>query len=544
METPKKKGGKPASLAYWFWGAIIVMAVLTLGLSIAAMLRQPDDQANQDSQPPQRAPGLPSELAGTELSTVLTASQQKALEPVLLQLDQKLDKVYAPVYAAIPVYVDFHYSVPGQYLELFAAANGALEQDLADRLFSDFDARMSTASTDLTNAFSHAFRVEIDNATQGAGGTSAYGELTRRSLADAKMRFAVSAPLNATAAAGTGLAVKTAVKAVAKKMAGKMAVKTAGKAGGKWVAAGTGAGAGALACSWAGPGAGLCAAAAGVGAWFATDFAMVKLDELWSRKEFEADLRKMVYDQKVAHRAVLKGALRGLAADTKLRDEIVQRQDFTLRQMADGTNTGICAIVAKLKESYEPMRGSLAARSPEALQALREMMQAQAGDLTIGPMVKAMAANLDKADRVWLTSVQIKGNLPADYRANRDVSGQMTLNGRELDFDRTAATEAEGFAIHLPLDLSVALDKPVIYGLAIEQHLRLLNRHFDSSGVLPLRAQLAPSGLTDIVTQPITLARTTEEPDGEPVSDRTKIDISISIYGNPLPELTSVPDCP
>jgi len=536
METPEKQPGKAVNLSRWFWGAILVMAVLTLGMTVMALLRhtaQPEESTS-------------TELTGATVSVILTEAQKAAFLQVSPAIETLLEEVYAPVYAAIPAYANFHYSVPGQYLELAAAVTGAMEQDLQDRLFAGFDGRMSLASTELTDRFNQAFQREVDTAAPYPEGASTLGDVTRNSLADAKARFIASAPLSATAAVGSALAVKTAVKVLAKKMGGKLAVKAAAKAGSKWAAAGTMAGAGALACSWTGPGAGICAAAGGVGAWFLTDFAMVKLDELWSREEFEAYLRTMVDEQKAAHAQALREALEARAADTTVSDKIAQDHDFTLMQLS--AKPRICAMVNDLKARYEPLRDNLAARSPEALSTLREAMAVPEGDSVLGPMVRELAANLDKAERARLTAVQIKGNLAEDHRANRDISGQITLNGQKLSFDRTGATESGGFTVYLAPDAYVALERPIGYDLAIEQHLWRSNRFFGSSGELQFRVRLHPTGLSHRVTLPISLAHDeVAVAIGEvnrSLSGGTPIEISLSLQGDALPALTFVPDCP
>lgn len=168
-------------------------------------------------------------------------------------------------------------------------------------------------------------------------------------------------------------------------------------------------------------------------------------------------------------------------------------------------------------------------------------------DSVLGPMVREIAANLDKAERARLTAVQIKGNLAKDHRANRDVSGQITVNGQKWSFDRTGATEAGGFTVYLAPDAYVGLGRPIGYALAIEQHLWRSNRFFGSSGELPFRTKLYPTGLSHRVTLPISLAYDeVAVAIGEvnrSLSGGTPIEISLSLQGDALPSLTFVPDC-
>src|SRR5262249_29323728 len=123
--------------------------------------------------------------------------------------------------------------------------------------------------------------------------------LTNESL---QMRFGPE--LLALRVGGAGLAAafvsgKVAGGKVATSIGAKVGVKVAAKAGAKTAAkvagVATAGGAGAFAC---GPLGWICGPVAAGVAWLTLDYGIVKTEELFSRPEFEAELRRLVDAQK------------------------------------------------------------------------------------------------------------------------------------------------------------------------------------------------------------------------------------------------------
>ena len=54
-------------------------------------------------------------------------------------IDAGVEEVFAPVYAAIPPLLDWHYSFIGQYAELGLALTGRLEGEIESRLFGEME---------------------------------------------------------------------------------------------------------------------------------------------------------------------------------------------------------------------------------------------------------------------------------------------------------------------------------------------------------------------------------------------------------------------
>lgn len=268
-----------------FWGVILLMAATVLLALAVAALRGP---ARHEIEP-------------DTLQVILSDAATETVDKVRAEhLGPALDRVFAPVHAAIPAYADFHYSVLGEYTELANAALGQASEAILEKMFAGFETRLQAELTGLDQTLGEVYaaalqaRLEELRATLNAPDLD-FGPLTQAAIADAQDRFIVTLPINlvATTAVAAGVA-KTASAVVAKKLAAKVAAKSAAKAASKLGAALTGAGVGALTCSWAGPAAVLCGVAGGAATWFAVDSAVVRIDAYFNRADFERDLAEMV----------------------------------------------------------------------------------------------------------------------------------------------------------------------------------------------------------------------------------------------------------
>ena len=294
----------------FFWIAIFVLAGVTISLILAGILR--DSQTY--------------EIPQTMLETILSETAKTAQEIVAPDIAQELENVYSPVYAAIPEYADFHYSVLGQYDELTAFALGQMSDNLYQRLFNGFEQRFSDTLTSLDQKYEKAYRDALDEQIEETRSTEQsslpLGELTQKVLDDALNRARITAPLAGTAATITG--VKVTVTIIAKKMVAKVAAKAAVKGAVKGGSLLTGATLGVALCSWSGPGAVLCGLTGATVAWFSADGVIINIDEYFNRDEFEADLRALIDEDRIAKQSLIEEALRNKATQMD--------EDFTLSE--------------------------------------------------------------------------------------------------------------------------------------------------------------------------------------------------------------------
>ena len=322
--------GSRRRLAIAFWGAIALCAVATVLLAVVGTLRSPAPA------PEAAAPAAPApvEFASEQLQRLFGGALDTAGQVMVPNVEAALDRIYAPVYDAIPVYADFHYSVLGEYTELSEAAFGTMSEGLNERLYAGFADRFATEAAKLDTQFAAAFREALGAGVQAEltvdGQILPLGRMSEAAITDALGRARVTVPVAGLAVALTGSKALAAITAaIGKKIAGKVAVKAAAKATAKGTSIAGGAGAGALACSWAGPGAVLCAAVGGAAMWFAADALIVNLDEYFNRDEFEAELRLLVDEDKAAKHAALTD---GLAEKV-----VAMSESFTMQDLATGS---------------------------------------------------------------------------------------------------------------------------------------------------------------------------------------------------------------
>ncbi|WP_167648438.1 hypothetical protein [Mameliella alba] len=302
--------------ARWFiWGTPIGLAVVVVLATLAAYLHPP--KPTTFDVPP------------TRLETVLTESAEIARAAVVRDLDGYLDRVYAPAYAAIPRYADFHYSILGEYIELGEAALGQSSEALENRLLAGFDTRMAAAAAEIDATFVQAYRDTVQSRIRQEAPPDAMdlplGEMTAGAVSDAVARVKVTAPVTAAIGQGSKGALKATAKLFARKIAAKVSAKAATKGIAKGGSIAAGAGGGALLCSWSGPGAAVCGAAGALAVWLATDAAIIGLDEFFNRADFEAEMRAMLDADRAEKRLLLENAL------TRKAEKI---QNFRLNQAA------------------------------------------------------------------------------------------------------------------------------------------------------------------------------------------------------------------
>lgn len=307
----------PKTMSNFFWGTIVILALITAGLYVVGYVRAPTRELKEI------------EVSPTILEKEFSKAAKSAYNEVLPNIDRLLDEAYAFAYAAVPSYASFHFSVLGEYTELAGAAMGKMNQALYDRLFSGFEDRMTKVGGDLDvqyfDAYSKVLQAQLPSVSAGLP----LGPITHKAIEDAMRRAKITVPLATVAAtaAGSG-ALKAATTVIAKKLAlkisGKAAAKGLLKVGGIGGAVVTGA----TVCAPGGPLAVVCGVAAGIGAWLLTDKAVVMIDEYFNRDEFEAELRKLINEDKASKRKLLEAALQGKAQATD------KAANFTLYDLA------------------------------------------------------------------------------------------------------------------------------------------------------------------------------------------------------------------
>lgn len=236
-------------------------------------------------------------LRATERWRAFSVELRRApLQETHQTIDWGIEEAFAPVHAAIPALLDWHYSFLGQYAELGLALTGRLEGEIESRLFGELEEGISIAVDDVGRVMRGEVLAEIESwfgreaAARPPGPRVRSGRALETLLEDARSHFVVSVGPTAVGAAMAGVRSSVGVKALTRGLAEKLAGGAALRAAGPLVGRAAGF---------------IVAAAAGVG----IDIALRKLDELLNRDELEQALTALVDEEKEKVKAALAGAV-------------------------------------------------------------------------------------------------------------------------------------------------------------------------------------------------------------------------------------------
>lgn len=258
------------------------------------------------------------------------------------QVDAALDQLFAEVEKGVDRYLDWYFTVIGEYERLLASVAGDFTVAMAERLEHElfganrFVERLEEASVAIEAKASSELAATAELLGQRAA-AEVKGEPCRlegvslHALGDLdhdRMRAAVAATGGAAAGAVTAkLLAEKAGAAVAAKVAAKNSFKAAAAVAGKVTAKKGGsilltAGAATAVCAPGGPLAVLCGVAAGAVTWLTVDKVMVEIDEALFRDEMRAELLAALGEQrkvlaealKVQHAAAIDATAVGIQA--------------------------------------------------------------------------------------------------------------------------------------------------------------------------------------------------------------------------------------
>ena len=538
-KDPAQSSARPAAkrlkASHWFWGTIAVLLLVTLALHFAAsgQLAKPgtEGEGKATSQTAAEA-----EAKATQVEHWFAMAGGEAAK-VQAEIDPMLDKAYAPVYAGIPAYMDFHYSLKGEWLELGAAAIGEISSGLDKYMFAGLDKRLDSVAADLGRDFDQRYFGVLDGAMAGLpGGAETLGPVVAKALKDSTRRITKTGgivPLETVALKGT-------TKVFATKLGVKLAAKVAAKTGTKWAATLAGGGTGAAVCSWTGPGAAACGLIGAGIAWVGTDVAMIKLEEYLKRDDFEKELRALVDEHKAETRKALEAMLaergkeRGSAAKVAVGE-------VALSELAEADKQLACKTAGSLLVLYSGMRDNLQARSPAQVAVLEKGLRAQAGDHLLAPWVEGMKQAIPDSDQLRpqvAGGITVTVEVPQGLREEHEIWGKLTLGTEEVVFDSAEANMASEYVLHASAG-EVPRIAPVVrvaLELVQDRGWKHRNRTFTSSTRIDVFETLAEgSGLS-----PRAEFRLPTKLEGRDIAGPTAI-IALSLSGVMLPE-RALPD--
>lgn len=324
-----------------FWafvlGLLLVAVAITVGLVFKADIRERPEA-------PAKTPFYERlEVALPEVFRGLDVDVETARADMDSTVSREVDRAFEPIYARIPVFLDHHYSVVGEYIELAAAASDLIDSRLQRILIeeSGFEQRVEQALAKIAAAnLQHVERLLTrlrqrlqDELELSDPQLLVLSDLARLTLDDAVARFEDTAlALKGVGAAVGGGAVGAALaKTVGTKAVAKLAAKTAGKTALKSAGAGGSASAGAGIGLLCGPAAWICAPLGAIGGaaigWLAVDKVVVEADELLNRDEFEAEISALLDAERQRVKAeLLEHYQRGI-------DEVLKSAERSLEEV-------------------------------------------------------------------------------------------------------------------------------------------------------------------------------------------------------------------
>jgi len=304
---------KKQSRKFWgvFWGVILFLLLIT-GYGIykkQSNYQQKIEIENQNA--------LTIYLVGkiSPLFDEITATQKKEiLKSLDSEINATIDGLFEGVYKNIDAYLDFHYSLIGEYTELTMAITDDLGEAVQDRLFGkDFETNLSLAQ----NNISQKLRAELDELPNKIEKElKERGELTTQKerevfselskifelQVNSSVNKVVTSAIVGSSVGGGALAAVVTSKLIAKNVAKKAAAKGGAKLAAKMAASGSAATTG-LAC---GPFALACAAAAATLTWIGTDIVLIEADERLNRENRYNDIKASIDETKELLKAELK----------------------------------------------------------------------------------------------------------------------------------------------------------------------------------------------------------------------------------------------
>lgn len=299
-----------------------------------------------------------------ELSTELEHARLAARAQANRRIDRGLDTVFAEIEPGVDRYLDWYFTVLGEYQRLAALATGdfvaLMAKELDRHLFQDtgFAERLASLGAEIDSA---SERTLVQSAASLEGTVQARASRTPCAIGPVDLtalglgtlsevagldldRDAAHAGVSAGAGAATAvvtakLLAKQSGAAVAAKLTGTKGFQTAAALAGKVAAKKGGsillsaAGATAL-CSPGGPAAALCGIAAGAITWLAVDKAMVEIDEARLREDMRSELLEALEAQQTELAQIISLA-QGEAIDSRAA-AIQSRLEQTFIPARDG----------------------------------------------------------------------------------------------------------------------------------------------------------------------------------------------------------------
>jgi len=224
-------------------------------------------------------------------------NQQESIAKII---DTYINQAFGTVYQNVENFLDFHYSIVGEYSELGAMATGKIEESIRKRLFGDeFDQEIKGLNRVVTREFKlHTQKHQEflnEHLTQDVD-LKLNSEILEKLHEDIEHNIKAQ-QLKIGAVMSIGIAAMVA-KVVASKVALKATSKIAIKSSSKLAAKGATSGAAAATGALCGPAMVVCSPILATAAWFGSDALLIGADEYMNRDAFRKEIIEAIEYQK------------------------------------------------------------------------------------------------------------------------------------------------------------------------------------------------------------------------------------------------------
>ena len=281
-----------------FWGTIVVLFIVFGIISTIAMNRNQSPIIKSQKEPVSKELieklFISDKMQNNLIKNEDNINQNLKLELQLMNntVDKEVDNLFYPVEQNIDKFLDYHYSVIGEYAELGTMAFGDVNKMIEEKLFGkDFAERVNQSSSYMQKQYririnSHLSAVD-KYATEGVDkniNNQVFLNL-QESIKNNGIRLSTQAIVPAGVMLGTKVAAVISAKLAAKATV-KGVTKAGSKAATKYAAAGTGMAAGTL----CGPFVWICSPVAAGILWVATDVVVISGNEYFTRDELKKEI--------------------------------------------------------------------------------------------------------------------------------------------------------------------------------------------------------------------------------------------------------------
>jgi len=238
-----------------------------------------------------------------ENNTTLAAIEynlQNNKEELEKKIDAHLNHAFGVIYGNIDNFLDFHYSIVGEYTQLGAMATGKIEQSVQEKLFPpSFTLRIKRLDPLIAKEFQRHTQKHL-NFVKSSLTKDVNMELNsdafKRLNADIEhhvetQKLKISAIVTISIAS---MVAKVVASKIALKASSKVAIKSSAKLATKGASTGAAAATGAL----CGPAVVICSPVLATIAWFGSDALLLEADEYLHRDEFKKEIIASIDDQK------------------------------------------------------------------------------------------------------------------------------------------------------------------------------------------------------------------------------------------------------